>query len=716
MTVATYTTNLSDSWINGTTTGWSAIGTGGAGLTADTDYFIQGTLCLTKSAFASATKGMIYSHGSDAGGSGTDGAYMAWMTHTAPNSLAVKASGGMQFLIGSGTGDYEQYYVGGSDTQTFQKWVLVAVSETVAGDTSTGTPSTTVESYFGGLWNLPSGGPTKGAPNAIDAIRYGRGDAIIEFGTGADPEATFDAAVADLDSVTNRYGLITQREPGGAFENSGLIQFGTGTNAVEFSDSLKTIFIRDHDHVTTNFNTWEANNASSIVTFDTLSVKALGTTSNGRWVTNNNATLSWTSCGFQDMGTFAFDTNSTIDNCTFLNCEAVDANGGTLNNSSILTPNVTANNSGLVWNVITDTTGLLDGMTFSKTAAVAHHAIEFGTAIATTNITLNNCDFGTDFSAGLDTTVGDETFHFLDTTGTITLNLVGCSGNKGYRSEGVVVTIVDDPATTSVHVTDALTPPSDIQNARVYLKASAGTGPLMYLDTVSTLTSTGTTATCTMSAVHGLTTGDFVVIQGAAPAGYNMVTSVVVTSTVAFTYTVDSGLATPATDTETTDIIDAQDELFYDGGAGNGDIDDPGSSHSVSDVVTFHNGVTATIDAVSVGTVTQFTIDSTGQTLKGFELDFMTQVSTTGSGISFQLLIGNNNLIDFPRSATGVLISALTDVNGDVSDIRTFSTDQPVEGWVRKSSAAPYYQSANISGTVDTVTGLSINVQLLSDE
>lgn len=545
MTAATYTTNLADSWINGTTTGWTAIGTGGAGLTADTDYFIQGTLCMTKSAFASATKGMIYSHGSDAGGSGTDGAYMAWMTHTAPNSLAAKASGGMQFLIGSGTGDYEQYYVGGSDTQTFQKWVLVAVSETIAGDTSTGTPSTTVESYFGGLWNLPSGGPTKGAPNAIDAIRYGRGDAIIEFGTGADPEATFDGCVSSLDSVTNRYGLVTQREPGGAFENSGLIQFGTATNAVEFSDSLKTIFIRDHDHVTANFNTWEANNASSIITFDTLSVKALGTTSPGRWITNNNATLSWLNCGFQDMGTFAFDTNSTINNCTFLNCGTVNAGGGTLNNSSILTPNVTANNSGLVWNVNTDTTGLLDDMTFSKTAAVAHHAIEFGLLIPTTNITLNNCDFGTDFSAGLDTTVGDETFHFLDTTGTITLNLVGCTGNKGYRSEGVVVTIVDDPVTTQYTVTTDAIPPVVIEGSRVFIEASDATGPLPFEEAV-TIVQTAGTATVTHTA-HGIPDGTNMVIRGATQNGYNKTAVITWVSANSYTYAVDSGTVSPAT-------------------------------------------------------------------------------------------------------------------------------------------------------------------------
>ena len=339
MTAATYTTNISNIYTSDSEddTNWTGLGGGPAGLNIpETDYYIQGTACATKNAFASSTRGMIRDSSSDEGGSGTDGAYVAWMTHTAPNSLATKANGGMQFLIGSSTSDYNQYYVGGSDTMTFQGWEFVAVSETIDGDTSTGTPSTTVEQTFGGLWNLPSGGPTKGAPNAIDGIRFGRCDIVIEYGdVSPNGPATFDDVITDLETPTNRYGMLAQRVPGGAFENSGLIQFGSTTNAVRFEDSNKTINIRNHDHVTTNFNTWEVKNASSVVNFTNLVVQALGTTSPGRWITTDNADLNWDSCSWTDLGTFGFDSNSTIDTNIFRRCGQVTQNGATLTECTI---------------------------------------------------------------------------------------------------------------------------------------------------------------------------------------------------------------------------------------------------------------------------------------------------------------------------------------------------------------------------------------------
>ena len=257
MAAATYSTNLSTILAEfPNTTGWTALGGGPSGLNApETDYYIQGNNCITKNAFASNTRGMIYDSGSDQGGSGTDGAYIAWVTHTAPNSLAVTSSGGVQFLIGSSSSAYRQFYVEGSDTLTFQGWKLVAVNEAATADNTTGSPTAGVEQSFGFLWNLPTGGPTKGAPNAIDAMRYGRCDIVLELGDATpNGPATFDGVLTNLETASNRYGLLVQRQPGGSFENSGLIQFGSSTNAVLFTDSDKTILLREHPHVTTNFN------------------------------------------------------------------------------------------------------------------------------------------------------------------------------------------------------------------------------------------------------------------------------------------------------------------------------------------------------------------------------------------------------------------------------------------------------------------------------
>jgi len=65
---------------------------------------------------------------------------------------------------------------------------------------------------------------------------------------------------------------------------------------------------------------------------------------------------------------------------------------------------------------------------------------------------------------------------------------------------------------------------------------------------VSTLTSSGTTATCTTAVVHGYSTGDTVIIAAADQSDYNGSFTITVSSTTEFTYTM---LADPSVDTAT---------------------------------------------------------------------------------------------------------------------------------------------------------------------
>ena len=67
--------------------------------------------------------------------------------------------------------------------------------------------------------------------------------------------------------------------------------------------------------------------------------------------------------------------------------------------------------------------------------------------------------------------------------------------------------------------------------------------------------------------------------------------------------------------------------------------------------------------------------------------------------------------------ATGTTIfNTLTDVNGEVTDIRGLASPQPVSGWVRKGSGTPLYKTALISGTIDNATGLTLTIQMVIDE
>jgi hypothetical protein len=66
--------------------------------------------------------------------------------------------------------------------------------------------------------------------------------------------------------------------------------------------------------------------------------------------------------------------------------------------------------------------------------------------------------------------------------------------------------------------------------------------------------------------------------------------------------------------------------------------------------------------------------------------------------------------------ATYVLLSGTTNGSGQITMSRTFASNQPVTGWARKSSSAPYYKQGAVNGTVDTGAGASLSAILISDE
>ena len=66
--------------------------------------------------------------------------------------------------------------------------------------------------------------------------------------------------------------------------------------------------------------------------------------------------------------------------------------------------------------------------------------------------------------------------------------------------------------------------------------------------------------------------------------------------------------------------------------------------------------------------------------------------------------------------ATGAIISGLTDVNGDISASRTFTSSTAVKGKVRKSTGSPRFKTFDLAGTIDNTNGLTVNVRLNLDE
>jgi len=91
------------------------------------------------------------------------------------------------------------------------------------------------------------------------------------------------------------------------------------------------------------------------------------------------------------------------------------------------------------------------------------------------------------------------------------------------------------------------------------------------------------------------------------------------------------------------------------------------------------------------------------------------KVTTTAganiAGARVYLIAGSGG----PLSQGTVIFNTLTDSNGEVSDIRSLASNQPVTGWVRKGTSAPYYKTSQINATIDNAAGLSLNVLMIPD-
>jgi hypothetical protein len=498
MTAPSYTTNLSTldqaesntNWVEftGTSTNGYDYNIHGSPQGADGDWpFIQNTYAVTQTCTStkSGYGSLGYDNGSSIGGHGTDGAYFVWQLFANPNFYSY-ANDGLQVLAGDAVGSFYAWTVGGNDVGTglYLGWQNHVINTTVTPDDNAGTYAGTGEEIVGAAVRTTTG-IGKGEPHCVDVIRYGRGDAVFEYGDLSNGYCTIAGFATQNDSINNRWGLI-QVVPGG-YLWKGLMKLGTATNAVDFRDSDRIIFIQWCPKVTSNFNTVEVVNASSNIEMTNFQFIQLDTTtaSDGRWITTNDATVSLTTCAFQDMGTFTFDSNTTADTCTWTRCLQIDPGGGDLSFSSVLESAVTGGGSAaggaLLWNDSGDPNTKLNDMTFTKGAG-SHHAIEFGTSAPTTinftNLTVSG------FSASNQQTTS--VLYFPDTGSDITWNVAhtGTSGTLSYykaRSGDTVNVTSSVPVVITVKDTDG----NLLDNVQTAVYKTSDRTQIMNEDTVS---------------------------------------------------------------------------------------------------------------------------------------------------------------------------------------------------------------------------------------
>jgi len=447
------------------TTGWSAIGTPAALTAPEEDDFVQGSNCISKGAWSTDLKGMIYNAGTQTVTSGK--AVYMWLKYDAPKSLATEGGGGMQVIVGSSSSAYKRWFVRGSDTYLYDGWICSAVDTKLSPATTTGSPTSTT-SYFGGLAWIPAGGPSKGYPWKIDAFRHGR-DFSCYLGDVSNGYATFSGAAAYNDNSARRYGQF--QTISGGYLMQGRFVMGSSATVVDFRDSNKNILLARNSNVTTNFNGFEVNNASSRVDWTNISVSPLGTNTKGFFSANANADINMDGCGFTDMNTFTFQSNSEIENSTFRRCGQV-IQGGAIFTNCVVT-NSTASAAMLCSNPTT--VSYCDFI-----SAGSGHALEFtaGGTYAFTGNTFNSY-------ATINGSTGNECI-YNNSGATITLQLSEVSGldaSPSIRNGTGAGTVLENTVYLNVTVKD--TGGSLVDNARVGVYSSADDYEFMNALTVS---------------------------------------------------------------------------------------------------------------------------------------------------------------------------------------------------------------------------------------
>jgi len=480
MTVATYTSDLTDITMFESTTGISDYGGGGGAASAGIDYAIEGTNAIDKQV-NNTERGFLFT-AAGAFTIGADDHFFEWVVVGSYGIADTRDNRGICVAIGDSTSAFVQFHVNGGDTLPLGGILPYAVRfvNTSATNLRTlvGSPGTSPDS-IGCTANINA--TAKFANLAADACRIGTGYDILN-GTGADPEADFAGIAAD--DLSTREGVLVA--VGGGYSLQGKIRIGSASTACEFLDSDQSILAADTIHSLTDFTEILVEHASSIVTLTNITFKALGTNNPGRLeMLTDTATLTMAGGGFVDWGVTILGSASTVSGASWVGSARIDLNGADISGCSILTSTVAAD-EGAVFDdrTTTATTNIteLDDCIFSKGTA-DHHAIRFG-ANVDDDIVLSGIEF-TDFIETEDH--NGCALRFDATTGSMSCSLVGCTvggvpatAANLFKDDaaGIAVTLVFDTITLEVTVLDA-TDDTPLTTAKVHLLKDSDKSVLM---------------------------------------------------------------------------------------------------------------------------------------------------------------------------------------------------------------------------------------------
>jgi hypothetical protein len=478
------------------------------------------------------------------------------------------ANGGLMVLLGDATPDLIAYKVAGADVAAFRHdtdptgWQCPALDTQSLPATPLVITGVAANIDFAAILDVGTtvnslvAAPGMNPNYNCDIIRIllvanNNGCAASIIGGTVGDKGTFaQIALADRSTGTlQAHGILRELAPG-VYGCQAPLRFGNaaGTDASWFEDQNATFVFESRGFRSTLYKFFITDNGTGTTTFRLGSKVGTGSTATGE---NGVTVTASTGVGWEfDADTDTDVTDVFIYGSTFNGASngvglrvghefiggtisasgAVRSGGATMVNSKVVGSLATADTSALIWNVATNPTGFLNGMTFSKGAA-AHHAIEFGLTSPTTLDLVGV--IGTGFNAA--NAQNDSMLHFKRTTGTITVTITGGGTIPSYRTDGATIVIIAGAVTLQLTVQN--TAGTKIQNARALV--TAGTGGAFPSDVTVTITTVTTTASVAHTS-HGLANGDRVLITGATENELNGIQTISNVTANAYDYTIVS--------------------------------------------------------------------------------------------------------------------------------------------------------------------------------
>ena len=292
----------------------------------------------------------------------------------------------------------------------------------------------------------------------------------------------------------------------------------------------------------------------------------------------------------------------------------------------------------------------------------------------------------------------------------------------GYHSRGLVGVSVDlSNASTIVHIGSLLIGEGTEQalsedDTRPDLVVTGTAGTLTLSGTLRNFRTVSFTSACTIDGAD-----IEVLVLGASG---NIKNSTIRTRTAANSAALSSPVFTVDTGVHDTEFVQA--------GAGHALGIVSAGSYTLTNLTFTGYGVDDAADsAITVFTTGAVTLTIVGGTIPTFKTVGVGNVTIVTNPVTTKVIMKDpsgdlitdlsvNVLVEAdtggPLAVGTDIIKGFTDVVGEIENTQSFTSNQPVKGWARKSTISPYYRQSIITGTIDKDNGLTLTIQMVSDE